>query len=176
MFNKPKKRRGLPLFESFRPVAYEFHPYQPYGWYSILVLGVVLLDQLTKWLARTYLATVDYSIAPGFMLTLSWNPGISWGLLSEQKSVILITIIGAVLGAFLCHTILLCRRGHSIFYELLILAGGFSNLGDRIVFGHVIDFILLYAGSWSWPVFNIADICIVTGVCGIFYTIWRKHD
>jgi lipoprotein signal peptidase len=45
----------------------------------------------------------------------------------------------------------------------LILAGTLGNLYDRIVFGGVRDFIHWHYYSWEWPVFNIADCCLVTG-------------
>jgi signal peptidase II len=45
----------------------------------------------------------------------------------------------------------------------LIIAGALGNLVDRIRFGYVIDFIQWYYGSFYWPVFNVADSCIVVG-------------
>jgi lipoprotein signal peptidase len=45
----------------------------------------------------------------------------------------------------------------------LILAGTLGNLYDRIVFGGVRDFIHWHYYSWEWPVFNIADCCLVVG-------------
>ena len=36
----------------------------------------------------------------------------------------------------------------------LILGGAAGNLVDRVVYGHVIDFIDVYYGSWHWPTFN----------------------
>ncbi len=45
----------------------------------------------------------------------------------------------------------------------LILAGTLGNLFDRLVFGGVRDFMHLHYQSFDWPVFNVADCCLVCG-------------
>jgi len=55
-------------------------------------------------------------------------------------------------------------RGRSIIGEICIIAGSFYNLIDRVLYGGVIDFIILSYANVSWPVFNIADVMIVIGV------------
>jgi signal peptidase II len=49
----------------------------------------------------------------------------------------------------------------------LVIGGAFGNVIDRLVHGHVVDFIQWYAGDFYWPAFNIADVAIVTGTVGI---------
>jgi signal peptidase II len=46
---------------------------------------------------------------------------------------------------------------------VLILAGALGNLIDRIGWGYVIDFILVYLGNWPFPAFNLADAAITVG-------------
>jgi signal peptidase II len=53
----------------------------------------------------------------------------------------------------------------------LILGGAIGNGIDRLTLGGVADFFLLHAGSFSWYVFNIADIAIVAGVVGLLYDL-----
>jgi lipoprotein signal peptidase len=54
----------------------------------------------------------------------------------------------------------------------LIIAGALGNLVDRLRFGYVVDFVEWYAGGFYWPVFNLADSCIVVGrVLMVFYSI-----
>jgi len=65
------------------------------------------------------------------------------------------------------------KKGHSIVGETLVLAGSISNILDRIMYGGVIDFIVVSFGSYSWPVFNIADIAIVIGAFIICVYVWR---
>ena len=45
----------------------------------------------------------------------------------------------------------------------LILGGALGNLWDRLVSGHVVDFLDIYVGSYHWPAFNLADSAIVVG-------------
>ncbi len=52
--------------------------------------------------------------------------------------------------------------------EVLVVSGSFSNLIDRVLHYGVIDFIQILYGDWSWPLFNIADCCIVVGVIIMF--------
>jgi len=56
------------------------------------------------------------------------------------------------------------KQGNNIAAEVCIIAGSISNLIDRVIYGGVIDFIILSYGSLSWPVFNVADAMIVLGV------------
>ena len=45
----------------------------------------------------------------------------------------------------------------------LILGGAIGNVIDRVVYGHVIDFLDVYVGNWHWPAFNLADSAICVG-------------
>ena len=45
----------------------------------------------------------------------------------------------------------------------LILGGAIGNVIDRVILGHVIDFIQVWLGSYPWPAFNIADSAIFVG-------------
>jgi signal peptidase II len=58
----------------------------------------------------------------------------------------------------------------------LVLGGSLSNLVDRLWYKAVLDFIELYIGPYSWPVFNVADVCIVIGIGGILLRSWRKNS
>ena len=45
----------------------------------------------------------------------------------------------------------------------LILGGAVGNLIDRLLYGHVIDFLDVHVGGWHWPAFNVADSAITVG-------------
>jgi signal peptidase II len=64
-------------------------------------------------------------------------------------------------------SVLLWKNGHLLTTTgvglALILGGAIGNLWDRIVAGHVVDFLLFYLGSYQWPAFNVADSAIVVG-------------
>jgi signal peptidase II len=51
----------------------------------------------------------------------------------------------------------------------LVLGGAIGNLIDRVLYGYVVDFVLLYWRSWSYPAFNVADAAITLGVAGLLY-------
>lgn len=57
----------------------------------------------------------------------------------------------------------------------LVLAGAIGNLIDRLRFGFVIDFLdFHFKEVYHWPAFNVADMCIVVGVCILFILSWGK--
>jgi signal peptidase II len=58
----------------------------------------------------------------------------------------------------------------------LILGGALSNLIDRLRQGYVVDFIEAHAGQHVWPLFNVADSCIVVGVALLaWYLLFRAE-
>ncbi len=62
----------------------------------------------------------------------------------------------------------------------LLLAGILGNLTDRLLYGHVIDFLLFdlhVRFAHPWPAFNIADSCIsVAVVCFIIHSFWQSKS
>jgi signal peptidase II len=57
----------------------------------------------------------------------------------------------------------------------LLLAGILGNLTDRARLGYVIDFIVVHAGSYHWPTFNIADASITIGALLLAYDLVFGH-
>ena len=57
----------------------------------------------------------------------------------------------------------------------LLLAGILGNLTDRVRLGYVIDFIVLHAGSYHWPTFNVADASITLGAVLLAYDLVFGH-
>ncbi len=134
----------------------------------LLALLVVVLDQLSKRIALAWLVPFEpMALLPGFNLTLMFNTGAAFSLLAEAAGwqrwffIALALAVGAVL-------ILWMRRlpigniGMPLSLSL-ILGGALGNVIDRILYGHVIDFIDVYWRNWHWPAFNLADSAIVVG-------------
>jgi signal peptidase II len=65
------------------------------------------------------------------------------------------------------------RRVFSIALAL-ILGGAIGNVIDRILYGHVIDFLDVYVGNWHWPAFNVADAAITVGAGMLIFDGMRK--
>jgi signal peptidase II len=137
-------------------------------WLSALIIA---LDQITKQMAEQYLILHQASaILPSFNLTLMYNEGAAFSFLHDAgdwKHWFFITLSSAISVALLIWL----RQLHKSVPEknilpaaiALILGGAIGNLIDRILFGHVIDFIQVYYENFYWPAFNIADSAITTG-------------
>lgn len=128
----------------------------------ITALLVLLLDQGIKYLVQTQMA-VGQSIPVWpqvFHLTYVENPGAAFGLLANQTTFFIVITCLVIIGIIVFYH----RLAHSSRWLRLGLAlqlgGAVGNLIDRLRFGFVIDFF----DFRIWPVFNIADMAIVTGV------------
>ena len=70
-----------------------------------------------------------------------------------------------------------CKNTKFNMIGLGILLGGIvGNLLDRVLFGYVRDFLDIYIFKYNFPIFNIADICIVLGVIMLIISILRGED
>ncbi|HOW35892.1 MAG TPA: signal peptidase II [Candidatus Omnitrophota bacterium] len=130
----------------------------------LTVLGVVFFDRVSK-VFFTSILTFGESIPVVrdiFHFTLVYNTGIAFGLFKNQGIVfIIIPVITAILIGFNIYYYRNSREVSRIYIVAfsLILGGAIGNLIDRIMFGHVIDFI----DFRIWPVFNLADSAITIG-------------
>jgi signal peptidase II len=134
-------------------------------WLSALV---VILDQITKYLASQYLQLhVSVALIPGLNLTLMHNTGAAFSFLSQAGGwqrwfFIVLTITVSI--AILVWLVKLPGKQHWLACALaLILGGALGNLWDRVLLSYVIDFIDVYYQSYHWPAFNIADSAITCG-------------
>jgi len=135
-------------------------------WLGISLI-VLLLDQLTKiTIVKLFHYGESMSITSFFNLVLVYNKGAAFSFLAAESGWQrhLFTIIG--IGAALYIIYLLKKHaGQRMFCcaLALILGGAVGNVIDRVVYGHVIDFLDLFLGNWHWPAFNVADSAICTG-------------
>lgn len=136
----------------------------------LIALVVVLLDRWTKHLAATRIALYSHvQIIPGFFrLTHTENTGAAFSLFADSpahwKTALL---IGFSIVAMVIVTALLWKQSRFLTMTgialSLILGGAAGNLWDRIANGRVVDFLLFYYKQYQYPVFNLADSCIVIG-------------
>lgn len=139
-------------------------------WYALAII-IVIIDQWTKWLAETKLTFHDPVpvIEPFLNWTLAYNYGAAFSFLADaggwQKWFFsgLALLMSLVLIVYLIKA---PRKATLLSFGLaLVLGGAVGNLIDRLLHGHVIDFIHVhYADVWHYPIFNIADIGISIGV------------
>jgi len=137
--------------------------------YSV-ALGVVVLDRITKWIVETYVSAMDtLHVIPGFFdIVHSENRGVAFGIFNDSTSQWRTTaLIVLSLAAVVFVSSMLWKPEKldrwSFWGLALILGGAAGNVFDRIVWGHVTDFLLLYVGQYQWPTFNVADSAIVAG-------------
>ena len=134
-------------------------------WFWLAVV-VLLLDQATKQLALVQLTLHEPVVLLPFLnLTLVYNKGAAFGFLSSasgwQNAFFIVVALVA------CGVILyLLRQTRDRLFAaalMLVLGGAIGNLVDRIIYGHVVDFIDVYYQTWHWPAFNVADSAITIG-------------
>jgi len=131
-----------------------------------VILIIVILDQITKYLALHKLLT-SLPITSFFSLTLSFNKGVSFGLFNnpETNQIILITVNTAIVIALISNI-----DANRVIPYSLIIGGAFGNIIDRLMIGAVIDFLHLYYKHYHFPIFNLADIAICVG-CGLLILV-----
>ncbi len=150
-----------------------------YLWISLLV---IVADQLTKWLADTQLEYHQaVTVLPYFQWFLSYNPGAAFSFLSDaggwQRW--FFTILAIVISIVLLVWIKKLNDNEKLtaISLTMILGGAIGNLIDRLLYGHVIDFIQVWLGSYPWPAFNIADSAISVGAVILLATgILNSHQ
>lgn len=168
-----------------------------------LALDVIILDQITKWLALEYIIRKEHqpntnplsllewitTITPRwpstqvevtsfFNFSMVWNEGVSFGVLSNLgiwPLSILSLLVTAVFAVWLTRA-----NGWTLAIGLACVIGGaIGNVIDRFRFGAVADFLDFHAFGWHYPSFNVADCAITVGIAlvlidGIFLEPKRK--
>ena len=145
-------------------------------WCSALIVG---LDQLTKVLAERYLEYLQpVAVLPSFNLTLMYNTGAAFSFLADaggwQK--FFFTGLAFAVSGWLGWQIV--QRKFSTLMNwaaAFIIGGALGNVIDRLIHGHVIDFIQVHwQQSWYYPAFNIADSFICVGAALMVLDSFRQ--
>jgi len=145
----------------------------------LLIANLVGLDQWIKYLVETRLDyEVQVNILPFFSLLRIHNDGVSFSMLASLGPAGLIALSSAVLAivVWLWTSV----EKERIFAHLgfaFITAGALGNIIDRSLFGVVIDYIQIHTESWSFAIFNLADVFISIGVAAIILDeilAWRS--
>ena len=143
---------------------------------AVMAAAVLAFDQLTKAMVmRNLMPGVPWNpiafLRPIVVLNYVTNEGVAFGLFPQLSSYYVFIQL-AVVGA-----LILFYRRFAVNHWLmpvclgLQLGGALGNLVDRLHFGHVIDFIDFKV----WPVFNVADSCIVVGVLILAFLLLRDR-
>ena len=148
--------------------------------YLVAALGIYLTDQASKAWAIRKVRFRDLTVIPGVLdFAYAENPGIAFGQLQEGGAFgrwFFVVLAGAAAVAVLFYFLRTARNDDRILGACaLLLAGILGNLTDRVRLGFVIDFILLHAGQYHWPTFNVADFSITLGALLLAYDMIFAH-
>jgi len=139
----------------------------------LIIVFIFLIDRISKIYVVNFNKEFinEYLFSSSFLnITLVWNNGIAFGLLSIQENYFynLITILIILIILILLFLVSKVEKFKKYSY-LLIIGGGLGNLFDRIFYKAVPDFIDIHFNGFHWFIFNIADIFITLGVICLIY-------
>lgn len=144
-----------------------------------LAYAVIALDQVTKHLIIDTFSLYEFvRILPFFNLTLIYNTGAAFSFLSEHPAVAVWILSGFAI--FICIMLVFWLKNTPVQNKwmgcalALVLGGGLGNLIDRIIYGHVVDFLDFHYGDAHFPAFNVADTAITIGAVMVFFEILFK--
>ncbi|MCI1728905.1 MAG: signal peptidase II [Chiayiivirga sp.] len=139
----------------------------------LLSVAIIGLDLWTKALALAHLQLHEpVPVIDGLLnWTLTYNLGAAFSFLSDAGGWQRWFFSALAAGVSLLLVFWLSRLPRNDWRQAvpfaLVIGGALGNLVDRVRFGHVVDFIDAYWGSYHWPAFNIADSAIVVGAIGL---------
>jgi len=132
-----------------------------------IALAVIVLDQLTKaWIAATFQLGDARMVTPFFDIVRAHNRGAAFSFLNDASGWQRWFFFGLGIAAAGFIVWLLKRHGGQRLFGwalALILGGALGNVVDRLLRGHVIDFIQVHWKSHYFPSFNVADSAITIG-------------
>ncbi len=152
-----------------------------------IALLIVIVDQITKWAILSNLEPYSSTAVTSFFnLVLVYNKGAAFGFLANSNfDVNLFFLIAnfVILLVLLIALRTLCPpRSQTATAIWLIIGGAIGNMIDRLVHGHVIDFLDFHYAGWHYSAFNVADSAITVGAILIameilgLRVIFRKSD
>ncbi|MCP3867000.1 MAG: lipoprotein signal peptidase [Gammaproteobacteria bacterium] len=146
-----------------------------------LSLAVVVTDQISKQLVERSLQLYEsVPLLPFFNLTLVYNEGAAFSFLSDQGGwqrwfFSIVAVLVTLVLVYWLRGLSRLERWPAVALSLII-GGALGNLIDRVLFGHVIDFIDLFYQQWHWPAFNVADSAISVGVVLMLLDAFRNRE
>jgi signal peptidase II len=142
--------------------------------------AIVLADRLTKlWMLDAFAPGERLPVTGFFNLVLVFNKGAAFSFLagaSGWQTPVFAAISGV---AAVVITVLILRHpGNRMLCAALglILGGALGNLWDRLLWGHVVDFLDFHAAGWHWPAFNVADSAISVGAALLILESFVRRD
>jgi len=139
--------------------------------YAGIAALIFIIDRYTKIAALLWCGLyneVSFFSLPFIFCHPAINRGVSWGWFHSESMAVFCfvsAVIVMITAVITYHAYNRLVEGYCIVGEVCVIAGSCSNIFDRFYYLGVVDFILFSYNDVSFPVFNIADIAIVLGVC-----------
>lgn len=137
---------------------------------------LLVLDQVSKWWILFVVDLPNQRNIPlaqlgpiGLDLTMVWNRGVTFGLLSGDGAWnhVLLALMALAIVGFLLRWLWKAENRLVALALGAVIGGAIGNVIDRLRFGAVVDFVDVHAWGWHWYVFNVADAAIVLGVIAL---------
>lgn len=137
----------------------------------------IVVDQIIKlFINNSFSYGENVVIIPNFLkITKVYNTGAAWSMFAGGRYA-LITIAICAFGLLFSYQRSFCYKERTVFGFALVYGGLIGNLLDRCLLGHVIDFIEVNIFSYHFPIFNIADMCLVMGFVLIMIALMKGED
>ena len=152
--------------------------------FLLISVGIAVLDQFTKQMIVRSLDHCEFGFCDSIellsflKLILLYNDGAAFSILSDaggwQRW--FLSIVSFAVSCFIFFWILRLKPSERLlgFALAIILGGAIGNLIDRVLLGHVVDFILLYYANVFFPTFNVADTAISVGAILLIIEMFIK--
>lgn len=143
----------------------------------IIATFLLIIDQIVKIVIDNTMmyGEIKTVISNFFYVTKVYNDGAAWSVL--QGNVIFLIVVAVLAMVFLLqYERHFENKYRNIIAFALVYGGLLGNLVDRIMYGYVIDYFKVLIGSYSFPVFNLADMAIVSGFILIIYSVLKGED
>lgn len=145
-----------------------------YLYIVLFIIGLVLIDQVSKLLVVNYLSDKIVLINNFFSLDYVKNTGAAFGFFSGN--IFFLVLITLALVIYLIYELKQnIDKKFNLVFIILIISGAIGNLIDRVFRGFVVDFISFILFNSQMPVFNIADIFVTCGVAGLIFVIFKEE-
>lgn len=148
--------------------------------FSLLILVFFALDLIIKHqVTQHFVYAQRLNVMPFFDLILVHNKGAAFSFLASQSGWQrwFFSFIALAISLYLLNWLKNTPRTQTLLglSLSLVLSGALGNLVDRVMNGHVVDYLLFYYPPYYFPAFNLADSLIFLGVVGLFVDFWQTE-
>jgi len=146
---------------------------------KIFVIGIIALivDQLSKILVGSFIGSNDVVviIEDFFYIVNVENSGAAFSILEGRTMMLMVLSVFAIVALLKLSKDFIENKRNMVAFGLL-LGGIFGNFGDRLFLGVVRDFLKFKIFGYNFPIFNVADMCIVVGVFLLLISMFKGED